>query len=247
MPFFFVESRRPALRGLLLSVVLGAAVAGCREDRDPVPPPDPSVAGREYSPVVVGQWREYAVTDHRWQANVDSVKRYLVRERVDTVFTGATGEINYRVVRARRPDSLQVWRDDSTYALILNANELHRTYANRPVLELLFPMREGKSWNPNLYNAADSSSRAYLNLGQPFTQPNGRRFERAVRVLDQPDVSLIRRRELEQVYAWGIGPVYRHRVVIDFCNGDPDCQLGTGYIVRGLEREEQLIKFGGRP
>ena len=96
---------------------------------------------------------------------------------------------------------------------------------------------------------ADSSSRAYLNLGQPFTQPNGRLFERTVRVLDKPDVSLIRRRELEQVYAWGIGRVYRHRVVIDFCNSsaNPDCRFGVGYIVRGSEREEQLIASGFRP
>ena len=226
------------------------STSSCREDRDAVLPPGPEAAGREYYPLAVGRFWEYDVEEHYWNYDRDSTVQFQFRERVDTVFLGATGETTYRIVRARRVDSLGTWRDDSVMAVVLTPELVRRTVANVPSIELLFPVREGKTWNPNLFNDRDSTVRAYAQLGAARTLPGGRRFERTLRVVDESLISDVQRREHEATYAWDIGCVYRHRRLLDYCNTpqvtEGRCQLGSGYIVRGFTREEQLRAWGPR-
>lgn len=234
----------------LVSISLLSTVA-CRrgEDRDPIPPYGPETAGRDFFPLAVGQWREYDVTEHIWRENSDSVSHYLTRERVDTVFRGATGEWNYRIVRARRPDTLHVWRDDSVVSVIVNAAEVRETFANVPRIALLFGIWEGRTWNPGLYSG-DSTVRTYHNVDAPVTLSTGQSFAHTVRVVDEPDISILGRREQEQIYARGVGRIFRRRAALDFCNSEEVrrglCELGSGYVVRGPEREELLIDWGPR-
>jgi hypothetical protein len=225
-------------------------VTGCGDDRDPIPPLDPAAAGREYYPLAIGRFWEYDVEEHHWNFNRDSVVRFQLRERVDTVYEGATGELNYRIVRSLRTDSLAVWRDDSSAAVVLTSDLVHRTFANRPTVELMFPVMEGKSWNPNLFNASDSSSRTYTNVGQAKTLPSGRAFAKTLRVADEANITAVERNESESTYAWNVGKVYRRYMRLDYCNqSDANlglCMIGTGYIVRGTDRTEQLRNWGPR-
>jgi hypothetical protein len=235
--------------GLLFGAGL-LLMAGCRKEQDPIQPPSSAVAGKEYYPLAVGRYWEYDVVDHYWQYNVDSVVRYQLRERVDTVYTGATGEINFRIVRSLRSDSTNVWRDDSTAAVVLTPELVRRTFSNVPTLSLLFPVEEGRYWNPNLFNASDSTTRRYERVGQSLTLGNGRRFDKTIQVVDEALISEVERREQSAAYAWNVGCIYRKRRVLDYCNqnevGQGLCQIGTGYIVRGAEREEQLRAWGPR-
>ncbi len=234
--------------GLAASAAL-ALLLGCGEDQSAIQPPDPTVTGREYYPMAVDRFWIYDVVDHYWQFNVDSTVRYQVREEVDTIYQGATGEINYRIVRSRRADSTAVWRDDSTSAIVLTSNLVRRTYANVPTLALLFPIQEGRSWNPGIFTP-DSSSRRYERVGQPMTLSTGRQFAQTVQVVDEPMISEVERKEQSAAYAWNVGCVYRHRVIFEYCNqneaGQGICQIGTGFIARGFEREEQLRAWGPR-
>lgn len=237
-------------RTIAFSFALLVALGGCRDERDPILPPGPDAAGREYFPLAVGQFWEYDVEEHHWDLNVDSVARFQFRERVDTVFQGATGELNYRIVRSRRADSTSVWLDDSATAVVLSSALVRRTTANVPTIELLFPVADGKGWNPNLFNSADSTRRSYARVGSEMTLANGQHFPRTVQVADEPLINAVKHHEVEAAYAWDIGCVYRHRKRLEFCNTDEVsqglCQLGSNFIVRGSEREEQLRAWGPR-
>ena len=233
------------------TVVVAASLwTACAEDRASVDPPGPELDGREYFPMAVGRFWVYDVVEHHWDFNRDSVSRQQFRERVDTVYQSPTGEITYRLVRSRRADSLAVWRDDSASAVILTADLVRRHTANRSVIELLFPVRAGKTWNPNLFNDQDSTVRTYGAVGAAWALPAGQQFAKTLRVTDEPQISEVFRREQESVYAWGIGCIYRRRVILDYCNQqqvtEGRCQLGSGYIVRGSTREEQLRNWGPR-
>lgn len=223
----------------------------CREDRDPILPPGAELDGREYYPVGVGQFREYDVVDHYWQYNADSVVNYQMREEIDTVFTGAGGELTYRIKRSQRLDSTANWRPDSAMMVVADKQFIRHTSSNVPMLEMIFPIREGKAWNPSQLNEREpvATARHYEGVGQAFTT-NGQQFAKTVRVVDEPLESILGLRKQQAVYAWNIGRVYRKRQVLDYCNqSDVDqgrCQLGTGYIVRGFEREEQLRNWGPR-
>ncbi len=244
---------RSIYRSLLL--VGGASLAllvGCTEGDETIVQNEFPVSGREYFPLETGRFWEYDVEEHHWNYNRDSVVRCQFRERIDTVFLGATGEPTYRIVRSRRDDSLGVWREDSTLALVNTADLLRSTSNNVPAIELLFPVREGKSWNPNLFNSATTYAglRTYAGMDASLTLPYGRSFARTLRVIDEPQNSEVNRREQESAYAWGIGRIYRRRQILDYCNSqqvaEGRCQIGSGYIVRGATREEQLRKWGVR-
>lgn len=239
-------------RFVLLLAGVAIVAGGCSDERDPIPPPGPEADGREYYPMEVGRFWEYEVVEHHWDFNTDSASTYRIREEVDTVYTGAAGERVFHLVRYRQngADTLSVWRPDSARDIVLTAALVRRTANNVPTVELRFPVREGRGWDPNAYNAGDSTQRAYSAVDRPVTLQNGRTFERTLRVVDEPQVSAVENRQQESVYAWNLGCVYRRRTVLDYCNQSEVnqglCQLGSGYIVRGSEREEQLRRWGRR-
>lgn len=248
----FFESIRAGRASAAVSLSTLLLAAACREDRDPILPPGPELDGKEYYPVVVGQFREYNVVDHYWQLNRDSVVRYQLREEVDSAFTGAGGEPTYRIVRSTRADSTAIsWRPDSTLMVVANDAFIRQTSSNRPTVELVFAIREGKSWNANQLSGADATMRHYQGVGQAFTLPGGRKFDKTVRIVDDSLVSIVSARQQEAAYAWNIGRVYRKWRAIEYCNqndinaGTP-CQIGVGYKARGRQHEEQLYNWGPR-
>ena len=236
-------------RGLAL-LLLAGAVAACDPAPDgPVAPTD-TVTGRDFLPVTVGQFWIYDVQEVHWNFNDSAVTRYQFRERVDTLYIGADGAPTFRVVRARRADALSQWRDDTAFALVLTPQLVRRTLANRPTVELVFPVRDGQSWNPNLFNSLDSTERRYVDFDQPLALPNGQQFAQTVRVVDLGEDNLIKRRDAHSAYARGVGRVSRVQRTLEFCqeNDFPStgCTPGSGYIVRGEEREEYLREYGPR-
>ena len=239
--------RRPALVLLLL----GGWLAACKDTLDTPPAPTDAEQGRDFQPVAVGSFWIYDVTETYWNFNRDSVVRYQLRERVDTVFRGATDDVNYRIVRARRADSSSTWRDDSSFSLVITPRLVRRTFANQPTVELVFPVREGSAWNPNLFNSLDSTSRTYANFDQPTTLPGGRTLARTVQVRDAGEDNIFYRREHSSTYARAIGRISRVARSLDFCQLNDSintgCSTGPGYIVRGQEREEYLLDYGPRP
>lgn len=256
-PVFLLPSLRRATGSIAILAALTGIASACRPERDPIPPPDDAALGRDFYPVAVGKFWVYDVEDHTWDLNNDSVERYQVRERVDTVYRGAAGETTYRLVRSRRPDSQSVWRDDSVFALVVTPQAVRRTFANVPTLDLVFPIREGVSWNPNQLNAADSLVRTYRDVDQPLvlTEP-ATRYEKTLLVLDEGEDNPLFLRAQQARYARGIGRIERSRRHLDFCNTNEEqrrlCVVanllpnGQYYIARGTERHEVLRDYGPR-
>lgn len=244
--FSFIRSRWH----LSLLLLLGLAVAACTDTPDVPPTPTDAEVGRDFLPVAIGNFWVYDVKEVTWDFNDSTVERYQLRERVDTIYRGATGELNYRIVRARRFDDGTPWRDDTAFALILTPQLVRRTFANLPTVELIFPVREGRVWNPNLFNALDSTDRTYEGLDQPLTLPAGTTYPRTVRVRDLGEDNLYYRRQTVSTYARAVGRISRVARALDFCqltdSLNVGCVTGPGYIVRGHEREEYLREYGPR-
>lgn len=237
-----------ALAGLLAALVW---LGSCRAERDPIPPLSDEQAGRDFLPVKPGLFWVYDVEEKEWQFNVPTPTRFQFRERVDTIYQGADGQLTYRIIRSRRPDSAAPWRDDSVMALVVAPQYIRRTFANTPTLELVFPVFEGKNWNPSILSSDEPATRYYEALDQPLELPSGERFARTVRVVDEGEDNLFRLRKLASAYARGVGLIRRDRQIYDFCDYNDSlqtgCPNGTGtYIVRGFERHEWLREFGTR-
>lgn len=226
-------------------------LSGCHE-RDPVPPPTPEQRGADFFPIQINRFWIYDVEEKFWDENTPTVTRFQFRELVDTVFRGADGQLNYRILRSRRADaSVPSWRDDSVIAVVVNDQYVRRTTTNTPTLALVFPVREAGAWNPNVLSTDAPATRHYEALDQPMVLPNGQHFERTVRVVDEGEDNLFFLKQTSAAYARGVGLIRRDRQTYDYCDYNDSlqtgCPNGAGtYIVRGSERHEWLRETGVR-
>ena len=214
--------------GLAIGTLLGAAaLAGCQNATEAVPDP-----GRGYYPLAVGNTWTYAVRDSVWSAasqlvptSTPTASSYQFRETIADVFTDAAGKPAYRLVRARRMTATDNWVDDSVFTISAMSNALILNRGNSRTVELIFPPRAGRSWNLNAFNnnyndTITAETRQCSAVGQPFATGGG---STGLPVVAYPNTittantgmatesSLLRRVSYQQVYAQGVGPVYRRR------------------------------------
>ena len=248
-------------RRWLAPALLALAVAGCKDDVEKAAPIDTS-----YYPMQVGDFRIYEVTDTTWLRNNRNIVRYQVRERVEEQYLDATNKTtSFRVVRASRSTPADAWRDDSVLVVSPAVANVQVTRNNRRTVELVHPARTGYFWDQNAFNAAGTTNNPntsnrdgdihYKRVGEAFTTTTA-----AGEVKTYPKTVMTALREtnaenggiyinpfyyfrLRQVYASGIGPVYRSRRRFIYTeNGgmtpSPD------YIFSGMARTEILLESG---
>ena len=214
--------------GLALGVLLSAAaLAGCQNTTEAAPD-----LGRGYYPLAVGNTWTYAVRDSVWsaatQANPTSTATaslFQFRETIAETFTDAAGKPAFRLVRARRATATSNWVDDSVFTISAVGNALLLNRGNTRTVELIFPPRPGRSWNLNAFNnnyndTITAETRQYSAVGQSFTTGGGNTGLPAVAYANTvttantgmaTESSLLRHVSYQQVYAQGVGPVYRRR------------------------------------
>ncbi|MCC2544869.1 hypothetical protein LJY25_00300 [Hymenobacter sp. BT175] len=242
------QQRKSWLSKALGAGLLALVAVACTTET--VPGPE---RGTEYYPVEVGDFRIYNVVDSIWNEDVPTATRFQFRERVTETFLDAMGKPVFRVVRSRRATATDNWRDDSVMLVNKTDQTVLVTKNNRRTVDLVFPIREGGTWNLNAYNPIDTivaKNRSYARLGEPFEVSSGGgtyRYDATVTTVAD-DINLIYPTVWQQVYAKGVGPVYR--VVRRYNYGcpprsDSGCAFVPGYIKTGHSRTEVLVEYGG--
>ncbi len=237
-------------KALLLLVVLAGLVAGCEEKYKA---PGPQDMGYGYFPLEIGAYRIYNVTDIKFRSNVGDTARFQMQERIDTSFYDQTNALSYRIVRSVRPDENSTWADDSVMVVKMSDNSLLLTKDNTTFVKLIFPVKNGKSWagdafNTHVINKSEKEPLTYTNVGEPY-KVNDQSFPNTITVIQgNPVKNFVYQDDRKEVYAEGVGRVYRlfNRVV--YCNqtSGSDCEFGVDYKLDGHERHEELISYGTR-
>lgn len=243
--------RRPLIARLALAAL--SLLAGCGPDTAA----EPTFGSTELYPLRVGTYRIFAVADTVWRENRPTISTYQQREVVADSFPGPANQLgqpslSYRVVRARRASAAQAWMEDSVFVLTPLPQALLLSRGNLRTLELLFPVRAGRVWNRLAFDAQDSLSRQYRSLGEAVTlaPPGGptTTYERTVRTsdLDTTPDNVLYQNTYEQVYAPGVGPVYRRRRNVSTFTRQPDGSVdpNPNYIIEGSTRREVLLEMG---
>ena len=228
----FFSPRTPVVARLRAGVAFGAltaasALAGCQNTTEPVPDP-----GRGYYPVAVGNTWTYAVRDSVWSAaslatptSTPTATSFQFRETISEIFSDAAGQPAYRLVRARRATATDSWVDDSVFTISATGGALVLNRNNTRTVELIFPPRSGRSWNLNAFNknyndTITAETRQYSAVAQSFTTGGGNTGLAAMPYANTittantgmaTENSLLRHVSYQQVYAQGVGPVYRRR------------------------------------
>ncbi|AII53893.1 hypothetical protein N008_18155 [Hymenobacter sp. APR13] len=255
----FMSAKSVVISGLrarrwLVPALLTLAVAGCQNETETLEPTDTSY----YQPEV-GQFRIYEVSDTLWNNYVRQPQpRFQFRERVEEKFTDASGRTAYRVVRARRNSPTDAWRDDSVLVVSPSATNVLVTRNNRRTVELVYPVRTGYYWNGNAFNEQNPVDKAdfhYKQVEAPFTTTSAagqattypKTVTTGLRETDAEDggeyINAFYYFRNRQVYAAGVGPVYRSRRRFIYCPPG-NCVPDPTRPFTGSTRTEVLIESG---
>jgi hypothetical protein len=244
-----------------------AGVGGCKNDSVPAPE-----TGAEYYPIAVGNYWTYAVVDTVWsQASgsgttlVNSMPTrtdYQFKETITGTFVDAAGKTAYRMVRAVKMPPATDFTNDSVFVLSSPGPFVALNRNNARTVELVFPLREGRSWNFNAFNnnlndTITAETRQYSRVGQPFTLPAAVGAPAVTYPLTltttntgaAAENSLVKRLSYQQVFAKGVGPVFRRRVNLSpytyVAQGGNQVYPPNAYV-SGFSRRETLIEYGPR-
>ena len=251
--------------GLAMATVLSAAaLASCSNTTEAVPDP-----GRGYYPLAVGNTWTYAVRDSVWSIATPTTPTsqatttlFQFRETISEVFTDAAGQPAYRLVRARRATATDAWVNDSVFTVSAPGSALILNWGNTRTVELVFPPRPGRSWNLNAFNnnyndTITAETRQYSAVGQAFATGGGSTGLPAVAYANTvttantgmaAESSLLRRVSYQQVFAQGVGPVYRRRdnfASLSYTSSAPPFNqiFPPGAYTSGFTRRETLLDY----
>ncbi|MDQ3292101.1 MAG: hypothetical protein M3Q05_12515 [Bacteroidota bacterium] len=237
----------------LLVLFICILAGGCTKEITP----DPEELGLKYYPLHVGDYWIYQVTETRFQNQFenqasDSVS-YFVRERVDTVFKDLTNEDTYKIIRSRRNNSSEAWSSDSVYMVNKSGSDIRVSQNNVRVVKFIFPVLEGKKWNPNIFNSRsgvnDNQDQTFYSFANPNAafSLNGIIYPKTVKVAQILNENAIEKQNAFEIYAYGIGRIFKQAINYQYCS-DPDrqngCEVGKQFIITGIKRIEKLQEHG---
>lgn len=244
------------IKKLLSWILVLVALAGCTDSAEP----DPSLMGYQYYPLAVGDYRVYFVTDIRYKFNIGDTTRFQIREEVKSTFVDQTNTLNYRIERSLRSNSSSQWVSDSVFVVSKSLTNVLLTKNNTKRVKLIFPVKFGKTWAGDAYNDRIRTNYdepkepyAYAAVHEPFEfnqkqlllKGAALRYDSTATVLQGTNESVIRLDDRKEVYAAGVGMVYRLFNRANYARCFPeDCEFGEKYKLDGQERHEVLVEHG---
>lgn len=239
--FTFRRLVRPLLPILFFGlVILPVFFTGCSESVAP----DTSRLGYEYFPLEKGQYRIYDVNSTEYFFSAENITRnYQLKEFVADTFENLEGGVSYRLERYTRDNDEEEWALDSVWTARSNATQAIQVEHNLPLLKLVFPFRENKTWDVNALNDKEDDEQVMVNLFQPLITNDEVVHEKTVTVIQEEVTNNILFWDVrKEVYGEGVGLVYKEITQLEYC-ADADC-LGQAIIEAGIEYKQQIREYG---
>lgn len=195
------------LRNTVLALIAVLAF-GCKKDSG-----EAADLGLGYFPNTIGSWIEYQV-DSVWRDDPlgrRDTASYRLREKVVEAYYDPSGRLAYRIHRSvRNAEGAWVVRDVWTRTVDNTAAEV--TEENLRRLKLSFPVREGRTWDLNVYNVEEELEVTHREIGVPATI-NGLYFPKTTMVVSTVEPNLIDTVIYQERYADGLGLISRRTQV----------------------------------
>lgn len=216
---------------LLIALVLLSFFTNCgkNETEDIIIP-----YGFEYFPTDSSTYIIYQVDSVLYSSfateGKDSVS-WEVKEVWDTQFEDLQGKPARTLLRYQRPTgSTTNWANiiPTVWYAVQDSNRAERMEGEERWVKLVFPIRENATWNGSAYiNTTDPTLAAYqnwlftyLNINTPQTI-NGQNFAETITIeRTNNDENLVEKKLYKEVYAKGIGSVYKEEWVLNLGGND---------------------------
>ncbi|GHB73946.1 hypothetical protein [Persicitalea jodogahamensis] len=198
-------------------------------------------AGYDYFPVETGRYIEYEINEVRYNVTspVPARTTYFLREVYGQSFPGSTGIEQFPVQRYKKPRPEASWTLDSVWTAYRIPDRAVRVENNVAFVKLAFPLTDQSTWNGNMLNARVPES-YQVQFDAPFPARND--FPKSLSVVQRRDSSLVSVNKRIEVYAPGVGLVYREDTSLEYCQ-ETNC-IGSGKIDTGISRITTISKYG---
>ncbi len=189
-----------------------------------------------FYPFVENSYLVYRVDSIYHDLSSDTSSYYL-KEVIKDTFVDDLGRINKKIFRYKRYDLSSSWQFDEVWYGYKDDVKAERIAYNNRVLSIIFPVRNNKSWDLNIYNDLVPSFVTFKNTNEAFSV-NTFDFDKSVLVDGENISNLIQYKRVYDVYAYDIGLVEKVRVDLEINNFD------RFDIVRGTEYYQTIIEWG---
>lgn len=198
--------------------------------------------GAGYFPLKKGHYQVYAVNEiHYSGSQVETVNYELMTAVVDS-FPSAGGQYTYVIHRSQRSGESDAWEVIDTWSARIGQSEAILSEGNTPFVKVKFPATEDSRWNGNAFNTLGVDEYEIREAGQR-KEFNGMVFDRTITVEQEHNEDfIVYRDERAEVYALGVGLVYKKTLQFSYCTED-HC-LGQEKINAGIEREMVIKEYG---
>ncbi len=220
---------------LMVIMFLGIVVSSCHKENTN---PEQFFTGKSYFPLETGNEIIYQITE----INIDKASAiydttvYQIKERVDSVFTDASGKTAYRIERYYRSDSTVQWVIKDVWSAQVNELNAQKVEENLRYIKLVFPAEMGQVWDGNAYNDLDEQDYQIVSTNVPGTI-NEMVFDSVLTVEQQNEESLISKKYAVEKFANGIGLVYKE--ITDLYS---QSMIGSGIPIEQRVDEGEIYK-----
>lgn len=216
----FMQLRPWMISGLLLMMMLAPS---CKDKVDDYQ----FVYEYDYYPLDSGRYviydvdsilyRSVGTVNGGFQQFIDTIRYQLKESYVGAYYDSFQGNLKYRIEYFRRKNQDEAWKTDRVWYALKTTTTLQRQEDDLRFIKLVFPARENFTWDgtslipkTGLYEFLTDWKFKYTNVGKPYTI-NGKTFNQSITVthIDTDESDLINNQLSREVYAKGVGIVYR--------------------------------------
>jgi hypothetical protein len=201
--------------------------------------PEPVDMGYDYFPQNQGHYVIYSVHEVFVDAQVNQKDTfdYFIKTVVGEPITDNSGRTAREFERYYSTTSNGPWNIHDVWTSIIDGPRGELVEENNRTIKLIFAPSENADWNMNAYNTLDELECYYSNIHEPYSI-NGNEFSSAVTVEQEDFTSFIDSRRKYEVYARGVGMVYKYFKDFVIINGNP------ANVKKGHFLEMKLLSYG---
>lgn len=187
--------------------------------------------GYDFQPLEIDLFWIYAVDQITYFGENDSISElFLYKDQIRSLYTNAEDEQVFVVQRYKSSGGIN-WNPEIQYTLIQRDFSLIRTVKNQALVTLVFPPKDGVSWNGNTYKNDVGDDFEIVNSGS------------TIRINQENSDDEVTYRDIRyEVYEKSVGLVEKYDEVFTYCSRN-DC-LGDMLIDSGFKIKMKLTDYG---
>lgn len=209
-------------------------VLGCASESDISPVVD---GGEQYFPLELGSYSIFDVGRADYDLNGKDSSNYQMKVLVADTFS-IQDQLHYVLNTYIRDSSEDNWVIDEIRSAYIWEEQVLVQQNGELFLALSLPLKEGKAWDGNTYNAGDYDRYEYRYVAEPFEG-----YQTTVTVIQNEIFDTIDKTDYRvEVYSKDTGLVFKEIQIINYCSIG-DC-VGQQIIENGLIYKQTLIENG---